>query len=85
MTWIDYDDGHAGGYPHECAPNLKDYTRTIWAVQWVEAREWPRHSEFDNTGRDNEGEAREFLNALVIRGNHTGVLVRAEVSWQRVD
>lgn len=18
MVWIDYDDGHAGGYPHEC-------------------------------------------------------------------
>lgn len=18
MTWVDYDDGHAGGYPHEC-------------------------------------------------------------------
>ena len=84
MTWI--DDGHAGDYPHECAPkNTKDYTRTIWAVQWVEAREWPRHSEFDATGRDNEKEAREFLNALQIRGNHTGALVRAVVSWQRVD
>lgn len=18
MVWVDYDDGHAGGYPHEC-------------------------------------------------------------------
>lgn len=24
MVWVDYDDGHAGGYPHECdEPLLK--------------------------------------------------------------
>ena len=55
--------------------------RTIWAVQWIEGK-FSRHTEFDGVGRDNETEAREFLNALVIRGNETGVLLRSEVNWQ---